>query len=82
MVEYHAPIVVGVHRRAGAERRSPKLTTTSRSPSPVFVLLRGFEPSAVVPSGNVPSTATSRTDPWTITPAHPFDTGNPATTRR
>ena len=53
----------------------PKLTGTSRSPAPVLPLLRGFDPSALMPRSRVRSTATSRTAPLMTTPAQPLATG-------
>ncbi len=50
----------------------PNVTGTSRSPAPVLVLLRGFEPRALMPRSMVERTATSRTAPWMTTPAQPL----------
>ena len=54
--------------RPGTNMTPPNSTATSRTPSPVLVLLRGLVPSALMPMSRVRSVDASRTAPLMIRP--------------
>src|SRR5699024_10095163 len=62
----------------GLNSTPPKRSTTSFSPAPVFVDLRGLVPSALQPKSISPMALLSRIAALTITPAQPFFWPRPA----